>query len=607
LKGGPSGLVYRQYQSDGQYRNRWHKILADHDVTKEQMDEALSNFQAMREPNTPFERDLRHFLDRMHSYMTTGPNPVEVLKVVDEETGRRAWVEPDKVKNYWPRIWSIENILDNEAEFREVMAAEGNLSDEVITNFIEMLQATDGLEAGSELQQYRAEFSPYNAAINARAFKFINEDNAHKFAKFQEQDMAKTMERYIRQATHRREHSRTFGSKGDGIRKLLDEAELDGATPEQIAYAEKVVKGIEGRLGTDKVSDLQREAMVASMSITNFAVLAMATFSSMVDPLGVMVRTGSMKAAANTFKTGFQQILNDARKVKTPDQELTEYLGIIEEDMVQDMLNNMERGIYMNEKLRKLNKFFFKSIGLEQWTRGTRVGAMRASLEYLKKNADNAQALEELGLEVGDIQVLEDRIKIKPEEFDSEMGAASIEQARRVQNAVFRMVDESILRPSAATRPLWSSDMRFRLLAHLKSYVFTFHNQILKQIGTRARNAENRAQAAMAFMPLLSYLPVMLAADMARDMVQGDDRDRDWIETFERALQRSAILGMGTFLMDIEDEVDYGGLPTNTMLGPVIDNTLNLGRTATNPDASFLNAAAKLLPYNALWRKWGED
>jgi hypothetical protein len=590
----------------------------DHNVTEEDMKTALFNKQAMREPSNPFEEDLRRFFNSMYDYQfVRGENPTKVLVTVDEETGRKDWVTPDRVRNYWPRIWSIEEILANEIEFREVMAEESDMTEEVVTNFIQMLQATNGVEVGSELQQYRAEFSPYNKAINARVFTFIKEHNAHKFAKFQEQNMDKVMSRYIRQATHRREHSRTFKHDGGKIKELLLQAQAEGATPEQIAYAEKVVKGIEGRLGTDSVSDMQREVMVASMSITNFAVLAMATLSSMVDPLGVLVRTGSLKASFNTFKAGFAQILNDARKTKTSDQELTEYLGIIEEDMVQDMLNNMERGIYMNEKLRKVNKFFFKSIGLEQWTRGTRIGAMRASLEYLKNNANSAALLEELGLEVGMIQefdvldangnVIDRRIKIKPEEFNPENPRDAYETARKVQNAIFRMVEESILRPSAATRPLWASDMRFRLLGHLKSYTFTWHNQILRQLFTRAGNAETRAQAALVFMPLLTYIPVMLAADVARDMIQGDDKDRDLDETVFRAIQRSAILGMGTFLMDIEDELDYGGLPTNTVLGPVIDSTLNLGRTALNPDASLLNAGANLLPYNALWGKWGDD
>jgi hypothetical protein len=257
---------------------------------------------------------------------------------------------------------------------------------------------------------------------------------------------------------------------------------------------------------------------------------------------------------------------------------------------------------------------------LEQWTRGTRVGAMRAALEYLKKYQNDEARLEELGLTPDMIEpydvldaegnVIDQRIKIKPREFTPGEGPISnetLEKSRKVQNAIFRMVDESILRPSAASRPLWSSDMRFRLLGHLKSYTFTFHNQILRQVWERAKNSDNPAQAALAFMPLLSYVPVMLAADMARDMIKGDDKDRDWDEILERAIQRSAILGMGTFFMDIEDDMDYGGLPTNTLLGPVVDNALNLGRTAFNPDASFLNAGANLLPYNALWRKWGED
>jgi hypothetical protein len=229
---------------------------------------------------------------------------------------------------------------------------------------------------------------------------------------------------------------------------------------------------------------------------------------------------------------------------------------------------------------------------------------MRASLEYLKANADNTEALAEVGLEPGMIQEFEDRIALKPGEFQD---GDQNEQARRVQNAVFRMVDEAILRPSAGTRPLWMSDMRFRLFGHLKSYTFTFHNQIIRGMWEKAKNADNPGAAALAFMPLLAYVPVMLAADMARDMVKGDDRDRDWDEILGRAIQRSAILGMGTFLMDIEDDMDYGGLPTNTLLGPVVDNTLNLGRAAINPEASFVKAGAKLLPYNALWREWGDE
>jgi len=612
LKGGKSGLIYRDSQTEGQFRNRWYKVVQDNNMTKEDLKSALLNFQSMKPPRTQFEKDLTHFLNRMWVYQFGGDestNPVKVLKEVDAETGRKAWVTPGQVKNYFSRIWSIENILANEIEFREVMAEEGNLDEATITNFIEMLQATNGVEAGAELQQYRAEFSPFNAAINARAFEFIKEGNAHRFAKFQEQDMGKIMERYIRQAVHRREHSRTFGHDGKVIEELFAEARREGASPEQIAYAEKVVKGLEGRLGTDKVSDLQREIMVGSMSVTNIAVLALALFSSMVDPLGVLVRTGSVTAAGKTFVAGFRQILADARKVKVTDQEITEYLGIIEEDMAQDLLNNMERGIYMNEKLRKVNKFFFKSIGLEQWTRGTRIGATRAVFEYLKKNADNAAALEELGLTPDQIERFGDRIKLKPEEFKTgeEITDADIEKARLVQNAVYRMVDEAILRPSAASRPLWMSDMRFKLLGHLKSYTFTFHNQILRQLGTRAANAENMAQAALVFAPLLTYVPVMLAADMARGLIQGDDKDRDWDELLGRAFQRSAVAGMGTFFLDAKDEMDWGGLPTNTLLGPVIDTALNLGQAATNPDSSVVAASAKLLPYNALWRKWGED
>ena len=169
------------------------------------------------------------------------------------------------------------------------------------------------------------------------------------------------------------------------------------------------------------------------------------------------------------------------------------------------------------------------------------------------------------------------------------------------------MVDESVLRPTAGVRPLWASDQRFMLLAHLKGYTFAFHNQIIRQLFTRAGNAENRAQAALVFMPLLSYIPVMMAADAVRDMIQGDEEDRDFTESILRAIQRSGILGMGSFAFDAKKEVDWGGIPSNTVLGPVISNVANLGRAAINPEASFLGAAEKIAPGYALWGKWNDD
>ena len=48
-------------------------------------------------------------------------------------------------------------------------------------------------------------------------------------------------------------------------------------------------------------------------------------------------------------------------------------------------------------------------------------------------------------------------------------------------NPLNRFVDESILRPNAAHRPIWASDPNYALIFHLKSFMFAFHDRILRR------------------------------------------------------------------------------------------------------------------------------
>lgn len=617
-----SGAMQKGQQVDRQYRVEFIGLLQKHKITPSTLKEANDNISAMKKPSTAFEKDYKQLMNKLYAYSQDGEHKVLRFDGIDPDTHLPVWSKMEKEKyakkgHLWgPRIWSIENILANEKTFRARMKEHGDLDTETIDQFIENIRHSDGAVE----QAYRAEFSPFMSSVNKRVFEFITPENAADFVEFQEQDLVKKTTGYIRGLAHRKEHAAAFGSKGEITTKLLDKAKTQGATDEQIKLTEKAIQGLEGRLGTDKVSDMQRNSMVTAMSIVNFAVLPLALFSSLVDPLGVLVRTGSLKGAAATFAAGARQIVNDSRGKSSGElQELAEYIGSIENDMAMNIMNNTEEGIFMNEKLRKLNSFFFKAIGLEQWTRGTRIGALGASITYLAKNKDNSKALAELGLQKGDIQLLKseegnDRIRIRMSEFTGGDRATSRAQARRVHNALYRLIDESILRPSAGTRPLWMSDQRFLLLGHLKQFTFTYHNTIVRQVTKRMNdahaNGENWAQASLALAPLLAYVPVMMAADMLRDMAAGkwddDDDEKSFTESFGRALQRSTIFGNSTFLLDLQDDLDYGSLPVNTILGPVAEKGFSLANGILDPDASATTAFKNLLPGSAMWKNWGD-
>lgn len=239
---------------------------------------------------------------------------------------------------------------------------------------------------------------------------------------------------------------------------------------------------------------------------------------------------------------------------------------------------------------------------------------------YLRDNAENKKALDELGLKKGDIQMIQERMP------DGRLGAKTVvetrpevlgkEKARRVQAAIFRMVDESILRPTPAQRPIFMSDMRFALLGHLKQFTFSFHNTIVKQVAANINEQLDNGEyvkAMGALAPILMYVPFMIAADMLRALVGGrtdddDDEPFSLADMMFEGVQRSAVLGVNTFALDAGEEAIRfgGGLPINTFLGPVIAKASKLSHAAVDPDRDFNRAAVKMLPGYAFWKGWME-
>ena len=67
--------------------------------------------------------------------------------------------------------------------------------------------------------------------------------------------------------------------------------------------------------------------------------------------------------------------------------------------------------------------------------------------------------------------------------------------------ALARFVDESIIRPSAAERPVWASDPRFALIWQLKSFFYAYGQNIVggvarESISRRAETGSNTGFAS---------------------------------------------------------------------------------------------------------------
>lgn len=624
--GGLVGYIAMKGQKESQFRNLFNDALDKHVKGKENQDQlvqdALKELQDQKPTSelSPLAKDIRIVLRQMYKYLrdqqndtrdadgniVPSPNAVRQLVYEINEDGKKVkkWIPiADNGETYFPRVWDPRTIADNWAEFKSLMKQEGRMTDEALDNFKAAIERGDGMV---EIDNNYPTFDAAMRAVNSRMFDFITPENAHLFSKFQEQDLTKILTTYARQAAHRGEQTRHFGYDNQKIKTLLEEAKDEGATDEELKVARNSIKALDGTLGIEAMTPLKKNAMMTAMTVVNFAVLPLALFSSLVDPLGVAVRTGDFKAAGKTFTAGAKQIVADLKGDKTQHQKLAEFLGIVEQEQVLSIIGDSYNSMFANEQIQKMNTRFFKVIGLDSWTKGTRIGAMVASMEYIKEYKNDAKRMAELGLESGDIRVRQDgQIELAP----SVLGQ---EKARRVQGAIYRMVDEAILRPTAAQRPVFMSDMRFMLLGHLKQFTFSFHNTILKQVAANVSGNIDEGQyykAMTQFAPLIMYVPFMMAADVLRSIVGGridDEEDKDIWDYLGDGLQRSAVLGIGTFGLDAVDDMSYGNAPVNTFLGPVIHKGARLVEAGIDPDERFLRQATRMLPGYAFWKGWME-
>jgi hypothetical protein len=108
---------------------------------------------------------------------------------------------------------------------------------------------------------------------------------------------------------------------------------------------------------------------------------------------------------------------------------------------------------------------------------------------------------------------------------------------------------------------------------------------------------------------LLSFIPGMMAANMLRaafkETVTGEEPPDDpFFQAFWEAMQRAGLTGIFQLFFDAKRDVDYGGTPADSLLGPTWDNTLSKLPDIASGDA---DALADQLPMQNLFGDRYED
>lgn len=523
---------------------------------------------------------VRKFLDSAYDYMKAAGVRVRDLGYKND---------------YFPRVWDAEFISKHQDEFRSMIEKykiDGKFDGDV-EKVMSNLMSRDGSELGVVVDM------PGMQHTKERKLSFISNEDA---APFMQKNVFYTLNSYMTQAARRAEWARRFNDDGSGMRDLLAEARKDGATQEEINMAQDYIRGIDGTLGDD-INPTARRLIGNMIVYQNIRLLPLAIFSSLIDPGGIVVRGGTVKDAFKAFKRGISEIPRGFKKDKGGDEwyALAQDMGTIDDTTLVHALGSAFTQGMVSEGARKWNDAFFRFNLMEQFNTSMRVSATEAATHFIMKHADHTYSehskrwMGELGLTPADVKVKDGRLLTRESE------GLTPEQSNKMRGAINRWVDGAILRPNAADKPIWMNDPFYALVAHLKQFTYAFQNTILKRAWSEAEYG-NYAPA----MALASYVPMMIAADLVKGMIQGGGNQPDWkkgwgFDDYVRSgVERAGLLGVGQFSTDLMRDIQRGGVGS-VVLGPTFEQGADMVKTLAGKEM-FSTLALDALPANALYK-----
>ena len=591
------GFLQERAMQTGVWTAKLNDILKD--TTAQQRAVALRNLQSMRHPKSTLEHNIRALLEEMHAYLQEAGVK---RQIGTDEYGKPVWGDMGKVSNYFPRYWDAAAIRANPEKFAE--ALEPFMGEIAARTAADKIALSDGMTDLADNDQ-QIGFTPGAESVNRRVFDFINVGNAHEFVEFQVQDLTAVLTSYVNKAVHRAEYARRFGNGGEKLQDILKELFEQGATQEDLETIMKGTAAMTGVLGANEINRTWAGIQGNIIAIENLALLPLSLFASLIDPLGIAIRTGSFKDAWEGFKRGMEQLRKDlTSKVTGAKQEETELellvrdLGVLDENSMMNAYGDAYSGNYMSRSLKKLNETFFRWNGMEGWNKAMRVQATIAGSQFILKHlrtvndekadpkvkAESKRYLDEMGLKAEDLKKVETKaVSLTHRMLHAGDPAVEViwatnnreellkskedDTTYRLRRALFKFVDSAVLRPNAAHRPIWGSDPRFALIFHLKQFTHSFQEVIMKRVWHEWKQGNTKpAQVA------LTYIPFMAAADAAKAMLLGKGFDMSLGQFFGKEVERSGLLGTGQYAVDAVQDMARGDNPAASFVGPAADH-----------------------------------
>lgn len=602
---GGAGMVQRAITEIKRLSNRLDAIfkgLNDEEL-KALQDAKVANVRPTNEKLAARYDALGKFFDDMYKYQTEAG-----IDLGDRGTGG----------NYYPLTWDPEKVLKDKAGFIKMLEPYAEQLRDMKKTPLEIWQGiTEYIDRGEDLVSVMGQNDePLSESSRVRSLDFISRDDRRQFMV---DSPIETAVRYVKQAVRQTEFVRAYGVNGSKLKAWKAEAmETYGATQDDMALVNDYIDGLLG----NKEIGMSRELKDLYGALTvyqNVRLLPFSLFNSLVDPLGIAIRSNSMGDAWGVFTYSLKNLFRDWKSEYTPDQweQIAVDYGIVERSGTSINADNLYTGITLRGTTKKINDAFFKYNLLNGWIRSNTIAAVKMSQRFMYRSSQNffgeeqsKRYLDELGLKAEDIVLGPDgeRILIHADEL---MAAGKSEQeaeaaAERIRLATEQFVRQSLLNPTSAELPNWASNPYFMPIAHLKSFVFGFNRTILDRVQNEMENDN--------FKPLLvatAYVPGMIAATFLKDMASGFGEEppykKDWgvMDYLQEGVAKSGLTGTGQFFSDMQQDIQFGGHGYESLAGPTLGQLQKgLKVMTTGDDDDFWRFVVKSLPANPVFDQW---
>jgi hypothetical protein len=538
-----------------------------------------------------------------------------------------------KRENYWPVVFDTHNpsaraVLTElyskpkfEAEIRRVFGDTKAPIEKLVANLVDGAIGTEfDLPSKPDADP---KFRGANYRLSDFVYKLGDAEDIKAFAGVQSRNMAEVMARHLEPMVKLGEATRR-GLVGKALDAKLAEMKKQGATPAQIAEARDQVAAALGtyarefsptlaKLSPDLAKNLsgdKTKAFVESaQAYQNLRLLLpVSILSSIVDPMGIAVRSGGdFKSSWDGFRAGVKTLFDG--------QSRDYWHGRLKE---LDAMDDIAPAIAMAEKFSgqepslasKVNDFVFKWNGMKAWVRATRVMALKTAHGFLLNHAESpgehtARYMDELGLRDGDIQRSGNEVRVMTNEEREVASDADIARDDRVRNALATFVNDAVLRPNSQQTPLWHSDPYMGVFNQYKGFSYAIYDQIGGRIGTETKNGNYGALYAG-----MAYFPIAAMAEMLREFVQygseGNPRREQWGPTDYMLLgvSRSGWAVSPTLgaIKDVHEDSQRGEVPGMSLLGPTAQQSKKFFTTRNY--GGFVEDA---LPASTLYKHWDDD